>query len=100
MTTNTILLITGANTGIGYETVKSLLQSSTPYTILLSGRSLEKANTAAEELRKEFPETPSTIVTLQIDVEDDESISKAFQLVEGEYGRIDVLINNAGAFPF
>lgn len=100
MNSDTIILITGANTGLGFETVKSLLQSSKAYTILLSGRSIEKANTAAEEARKEFPETASVIKTIQIDVEDDESIKKAFEHVDKEYGRLDVLLNNAGRSSF
>lgn len=96
MSSNEIIFITGANTGLGYETVKSLLQSSKPYTILLGGRSLDKANTAAENARKDFPETPSTIKTIQIDIEDDASIAAALEKVTSEYGYVDVLINNGG----
>ncbi|KAF2002253.1 NAD(P)-binding protein [Amniculicola lignicola CBS 123094] len=97
MTDKTILLITGGNTGIGFETVKALLQSSTPYTILLGSRSLDKATEAIKKLEAEFPESKSDIEALQIDIVDDESIQKAFETVKSKYGQIDVLLNNAGA---
>ena len=94
--TSTTILITGANTGLGFETVKALLQSPTAYNIILSGRSIEKVEAAAKEARTEFPTTTSVIKTLQLDIEDDDSITKAFDFVEKEIGVLDVLINNAG----
>ena len=96
MASDPILLITGANTGLGFETVKALCQSSRAYTILLAGRNEEKANAAAQEARDMFPESKSVIKTVQIDIESDDSISAAFEHVSKEYGRLDVLINNAG----
>ena len=91
-----VLLITGANTGLGFETVKALCQSPKAYTILLSGRNLDKATAAVQDVRKEFPQSPSTVEAVQIDIEDDESISRAFEHVASQHGRLDVLINNAG----
>lgn len=98
MPSSTIVLITGANTGLGLETVKSLCRSSKAYTILLGGRNIEKANAAAKEAREEYPDTASTIEPIQIDIEDDTSIDKAFEAVSSKYGRVDVLLNNAGKF--
>ncbi|TVY81278.1 Short-chain dehydrogenase/reductase tropE, partial [Lachnellula suecica] len=97
MSSNTIIFITGANTGLGFEVVKSLCQSSTAYTILLGGRDLSKANAAAEAARTEFPSSASVIKTVQIDIEDDASITNAYEHISSTYGRLDVLINNAGA---
>lgn len=96
MALNEILLITGGNTGLGFETVKSLCQSSKAYTILLGGRSLDKANAAAESVRADFPQSASTVKAIQVDIEDDDSISKAYEQVDKEYGHVDILINNAG----
>lgn len=98
MTSNPIVFITGANTGLGLETVKALCQSPKAYTILLGGRNIEKANAAALEIRKEFPSSLSIIKTVQVDIEDDSSIAQAFEHVKAEYGRVDILINNAGKF--
>lgn len=96
MASNPVILITGANTGLGFETVKALCQSSKAYTILLGGRSLEKANAAAKQAQTEFRTTPSVLAAIQVDIEDDKSISQAFEHVASQYGRLDVLINNAG----
>jgi NADP-dependent 3-hydroxy acid dehydrogenase YdfG len=96
MASNTIILITGANTGLGFETVRTLCQSSKAYIILLGGRSIDKANAAAKEAQAEFPSSPSTIKTVQIDIEDDYSISQAFDHVFRTYGKLDILLNNAG----
>lgn len=97
MASNPVLLITGANTGLGFETIKALCRSSRAYTILLGGRSIERANAAARKAQEEVPKSPSVIKTLQIDIEDDDSISQAFEYVTNQYGRLDILVNNAGA---
>lgn len=98
MSSTPIVLITGANTGLGFESVKSLCKSTKPYTILVSGRSFDKANAAVKEIQAELPETTCILSTMQIDLEDDESISQAFKHVSEKYGRLDVLINNGGKF--
>ncbi|TVY87140.1 Short-chain dehydrogenase/reductase [Lachnellula willkommii] len=100
MVSNSVVLITGANTGLGFEIVKSLLQSPKPYTILLGGRSLEKAKAAAQQAQTEFPSSNSIIKPVQIDIESDSSITNLFEQISAEYGRVDVLINNAGKSPW
>jgi len=92
-----IVFITGANTGLGLEVVKALFRSTKPYTILLGGRNIEKANAAVREVGAEFPQSSTVATAVQVDIEDDESIQKVSDLVEKQYGRVDVLINNAGA---
>lgn len=91
-----IVLITGANTGIGYEAVKALLQSRKAYFIYLGSRSIEKGNAAIKALEEDVPTSDSTIELLQIDIESDDSITAAFEQVKAKSGYIDVLINNAG----
>jgi NAD(P)-dependent dehydrogenase (short-subunit alcohol dehydrogenase family) len=96
MAENSIVLVTGGNTGIGYESVKALYASSTAYTILMGSRSLDKAHTSIATIQSEVPDSKSEIVALQIDVEDDASISAAFNQVSSQYGKLDTLVNNAG----
>ena len=97
---STTILITGANTGLGLETVRSLLRSPHPYTILIGGRDLAKATAAAEGVKKEYPDSLSKVVVpVQIDLEDDGSIEALGRRVQAEFdGRLDVLVNNAGEF--
>lgn len=92
----TIVLITGGNTGIGLETVKALLRSERSYHILLGGRNLNKAQEAARLASTEIT-SKSTVQGFQVDVEDDESISKAFDEISLQQSRIDCLVNNAGS---
>jgi NAD(P)-dependent dehydrogenase (short-subunit alcohol dehydrogenase family) len=96
MAARRIALVTGGNNGIGYETVKALLQSKKPYHVLMGSRSLEKAKFAIDKLHKECPETSNTVEAVQIDLTNDESIEKAFEQVKTSPGRLDALINNAG----
>lgn len=91
-----VVLVTGGNNGIGYETVKALLQSDKAYHVVLGSRSLDKANLAIESLHKECPESSSTVEAVQVDLTSDESIQKAFEQVKASPGHVDVLINNAG----
>lgn len=96
----TIVLITGGNTGIGYETVKALYASpDTAHIILMGSRSFEKAAAAIETLKTEVPESKSSVEAVRIDIEDDESIEKAYKEVEAKWGRVDALVNNAGTSP-
>lgn len=97
MAAKQVVFITGANTGLGYEVVKSLLQSSErAYRIFLGGRSLEKANEARAKLKDEAPETASSVETVQIDITDEASVQRAHETVKSAYGHVDILINNAG----
>ncbi|KAF2684472.1 NAD(P)-binding protein [Lentithecium fluviatile CBS 122367] len=96
MATKTIVLITGGNTGIGYESVKALYASPSTHIILMGSRSLDKAHAAIETIRSEVPDSKSEIVPLQIDIEDDTSIENALREVESKYERVDALVNNAG----
>ena len=96
-TTSTIVFITGANTGLGYEAVKALCKTINPYTILLGCRSVSKGEAAIKSLQSEVPDSKSTITPIQADVESDESIQAAFDTISKQHGRVDVLINNAGA---
>ena len=94
--TKSIVLITGANAGLGFEVVKTLLQSPKAYTILLSGRSLDKAQAAVQSAGAEFPSSHSNLEAMQLDIESDDSVEKAYREIANRYGHLDVLVNNAG----
>ncbi|KIX94901.1 uncharacterized protein Z520_09211 [Fonsecaea multimorphosa CBS 102226] len=91
---HTIVLITGANQGIGFECVKKLAAEQANYHILLGSRSLERGKEAASSITDLARGT--AVEALELDVDDDESIAKAAKYVEEKFGRLDVLLNNAG----
>ena len=96
MEQSTIVLITGANAGLGFQMVRALCDSDKGYTILLGGRSPEKAEHAANAVKQEFSSTLSQVEAIQIDIEQDDSIQQAYNHVAKKFGRLDALINNAG----
>jgi len=83
-------LITGANRGLGFAWCKQLGQMG--YTVLLTARDLEKAAAKIDELKElgieAFPH--------QLDVTDETSIHTLAEEVAAQYGKLDMLINNAG----
>ena len=90
MNTKRIALITGANKGIGFETARQLGQQQV--TVLIGARDAAKGEGAAAKLRGEGLDARA----LQLDVTDAASIQRAVDKVAQEFGRLDILINNAG----
>lgn len=84
----------GGNQGIGYETAKNLLLSSSSYHIVLGSRDLANGAVAVSALQK-LP-IRGTVEAIQIDVTDDASVDAAAREIRATFGRLDVLINNAG----
>ncbi|MEU4116420.1 SDR family NAD(P)-dependent oxidoreductase [Kitasatospora sp. NPDC028055] len=90
MTTNRIVLITGANKGIGLATATELARAG--HTLLLGARDPERGAAAAATLTAEG----LTARAVRLDVTDPVSVTAAAALVDAEYGRLDTLVNNAG----
>ena len=95
-----IILITGANTGIGFQIVRALCSSDKAYDILIGGRSPVKVQEAIKSATAEFPSSSSKLFPLQVDIEYDDAINRAFGEVQSKFGRVDALINNAGIQSF
>lgn len=85
-----IAIVTGANRGIGLEVVRQL--ASQGMAVILGARKLEKGKAAAEELVNEG----LRVLPRQLDVTDQASIDRLATQVKEEFGRVDVLVNNAG----
>lgn len=90
------ILITGANTGIGFQIVRALCSSDQAYNIIVGGRSLSKAEEAISSAEKEYPSSSSKLFPVQVDIEHDDSIRRAFEEVQSQFGKLDALVNNAG----
>jgi NAD(P)-dependent dehydrogenase (short-subunit alcohol dehydrogenase family) len=81
-----VALVSGGNRGIGLEIVRQLAESG--ITTILGSRDEESGRKAAEGL-------PGSVVVRGLDVSDDESVGRLASFVEGEFGRLDILVNNA-----
>ena len=85
-----IALISGANKGIGYETARGL--GAQKITVLIGARDRWRGQAAAEKLKGEGMDARF----VRLDVTDRETIRAAAQQIDEEFGRLDILINNAG----
>lgn len=85
-----IALVTGANKGIGFETVRQLAEQG--IKVLLGARDEARGAEAAKKLQ----ETGHDVEFLQLDVNDPASHENARKFIEENYGRLDILVNNAG----
>jgi len=90
--TGKVIIVTGANSGIGYETAKALAEKSA--TVVMACRNRDKARRAAEELRRVLPDARLDIIRL--DLADLETVHDFAEQFKTRYSRLDLLINNAG----
>ena len=81
-----VALITGANQGIGLQIAKELVAHG--FTVLVGSRNFDRGEAAAKEVGPDAH-------ALQLDVTDRASITAAAKRVCDEFGRLDVLVNNA-----
>lgn len=88
----TVCIVTGGNRGIGFEICRQL--ASRGAKVILTARSPEAGKAAAAKLSS--PKTPVQFHPL--DVTDQTSQDALKKFVESRFGRLDVLINNAGIF--
>jgi NAD(P)-dependent dehydrogenase (short-subunit alcohol dehydrogenase family) len=89
------VLITGANSGVGYATAKALADAEEGYHVLVTGRNLDAIKEAASTLNASKANPTSQLTPLHLDVTNDTSIATAVSFVEKTFGSLDVLINNA-----
>ncbi|ORX96500.1 hypothetical protein BCR34DRAFT_593832 [Clohesyomyces aquaticus] len=87
-----LVLITGANSGVGFELAHQLMQRPS-YHILLGCRSREKGLAAVSTLQSRSP--AGTGEFLHLDVTDDDTISAAESYIGTTFGKLDILVNNA-----
>jgi meso-butanediol dehydrogenase/(S,S)-butanediol dehydrogenase/diacetyl reductase len=88
-----IVVVTGGNSGMGKEAVKLFVEQGA--IVIFTG---SKADERSEALLAELAAGPGKAVFKPFDVADESACQALAQYVEKEYGRIDVLCNNAGTF--
>jgi NAD(P)-dependent dehydrogenase (short-subunit alcohol dehydrogenase family) len=82
-----VALVSGGNRGLGLEVARRLSEDG--YTVVVGSRNLAKGQQAAEELGERTG-------ACRLDVTDPESIESCIAEIEERFGRLDVLVNNAG----
>ncbi len=87
--TTKVALITGANRGIGFETARELGEQG--MIVILGSRDLEKGKAAAAKLTAKG----ITAEALKLDVTDEADNTAAFDYIEKQHGKLDILVNNA-----
>jgi NAD(P)-dependent dehydrogenase (short-subunit alcohol dehydrogenase family) len=86
-----IALVTGGGTGVGKAITTALL--GVGYTVVISGRRMDILEDAAKAMAMA---TGGTIKPVAADVSDPNSVAALFAAIESEFGRLDLLVNNAG----
>ena len=89
---NKIIIVTGANTGLGFEATKIFAKKNA--SVIMACRSLEKANTAKKEILKEHE--GSKLIPMELDLSSLQSITSFVNEFKKQFNAIDVLLNNAG----
>jgi NAD(P)-dependent dehydrogenase (short-subunit alcohol dehydrogenase family) len=87
-----VALVSGANRGLGFEVARQL--SEYGMTVLLGARDLDKGLHAARQLAGASGE----VIAVQLDVTQQEQVDALARWIEITYGRLDVLVNNAGGY--
>ncbi|XP_035549915.1 salutaridine reductase-like [Juglans regia] len=91
--TKRIAVVTGANKGIGFEISKQL--ASNGIRVILTARDAKRGNEAVEKLKAAGY---SDVFFHQLDVTDPASVSSLASFISTQFGKLDILINNAGVF--
>ncbi len=81
------IIVTGGNRGIGLEICRQL--SELGHTVILGSRNVQKGEEAAGTLNE-------NVIVKKLDVTQEDDILSLFDFVSGQFGKLDVLINNAG----
>ncbi|GAA1129365.1 SDR family oxidoreductase [Kribbella jejuensis] len=91
--TRKVALVTGGNKGIGFEAARQLAQLD--HRVVIGARDQHRGQAAAEQLQSEGAEASYVV----LDVSAHDTVTAAIAVIEQQYGRLDVLINNAGTAP-
>ncbi len=87
-----IILVTGANSGLGFEAVKMYAKKNAQ--VIMACRSLDRGQVALEEIKKESPK--ANLVVMELDLGSIKSIKRFTFMFLNEYDKLDILLNNAG----
>lgn len=87
-----IAVVTGSSSGIGYETARILASKNA--SVIVAVRNLQKGQTAAEKIKREF--TGADLKVMELDLSDLKSVERFADDFKKQYKQLHLLINNAG----
>jgi NAD(P)-dependent dehydrogenase (short-subunit alcohol dehydrogenase family) len=88
--TKKVAVVTGANRGLGFEASRQLAKQG--YQVIITSRDESKGKTAALQLQNEGLD----VISHPLDVTSEESSQKLAEFIRQQFGKLDVLVNNAG----
>ena len=90
--TGRVAIVTGANSGIGYETAKALAAKGA--TVIVASRNEQRGSKAVEDLRREL--AGAAVEFMLLDLASQASVPTFAEAFKARFDRLDLLINNAG----
>jgi NAD(P)-dependent dehydrogenase (short-subunit alcohol dehydrogenase family) len=81
-----VALVSGANTGVGFQIAKALAEKG--YKVYLGSRDLQKGESAVAEITGD-------VQAIQLDITDSDSVKAAVKMIEADHGYLTLLVNNA-----
>ena len=91
-----VIVITGANKGLGFELAKRLLKNPSKPTVIVTSRNETLGEEAVKELTKLFPASKDSVHYHALDITKKETYAPFLDWIKEKFGQIDVLVNNAG----
>lgn len=88
-----VIVITGASSGLGEASARLLAKNGA--AVVLGARRIDKIATLAQEIM----DSGGRVVAVQTDVSDREQVKRLVETAVDKYGKIDVILNNAGVMP-
>lgn len=89
--TGQVAIVTGGATGIGLQISYALGEAGA--SVIIAARKVDRCREVAEKMAKELG---ITVLPVQVDICDPDSIEKFYQTVAAHFPRIDILVNNSG----
>jgi dihydroanticapsin dehydrogenase len=84
-----VAIITGASRGIGFETAKTFTENGA--TVIITSKNSQLLKNAADKLKN--------TISISADIRKEEDVKNVVEKTIEKFGKLDILINNAGVFP-